>query len=158
MITCEELMTPSVTVCTPEDDCSYAAMLMRDNDCGALPVVESVDNPRVVGIITDRDICCRVAAHGEKRPREFEVGEVMTKEVVTCSAYESVERAIQLMEECQIRRIPIVDQSGRCVGMLAQADIATSELVREKVPELLDAVSRNNIRSAAKAAVHRHAA
>jgi CBS domain-containing protein len=158
MITCKELMTPSVTVCTVEDDCSYAAMLMRDNDCGALPVVESVDDPRIVGIITDRDICCRVAANGSKRPSEFEVADVMTKDVVTCAADDDIERAIRLMEECQIRRIPIVDHAGRCVGMLAQADIATSELVREKVPELLDAVSRNNIRSAAKGAVKRHAA
>jgi CBS domain-containing protein len=126
-------MTGSPSICRRDTPLDEVARLMRDNDCGAIPVV---DEHEVVGIITDRDIAVRVVAEGLD-PRERTAGDAMTSSVITVAPDEDVERAIQMMEDRQIRRI-VVSDNGSIQGIVAQADIArhmpdreTGELVEE---------------------------
>ena len=132
-----DIMTEDPACCTPETSIQEAARLMVDNDCGCVPVVESEENPKPVGVITDRDICCRAVAEG-KDATSTTVGECMTAECVTVTPQTSVEDCCNAMEENQIRRAVVVDERGSCCGMVAQADIArqaaqeqTSEVVRD---------------------------
>ena len=109
--------------------------MMRQNNCGEIPVVDSTDRP--VGVITDRDIVCRVVAEG-KNPMAYTAETCMTESIVTVRADTPLETVIATMEKHQIRRVPIVDERGSCIGIIAQADIAwaggtgqVAELVRE---------------------------
>jgi CBS domain-containing protein len=111
--------------------------MMVDNDCGCIPVVEDEETMKPVGVVTDRDICCRTVAEG-KNPLEMTAGEVMTSPAVTVEPEDSVDDCCQVMEENQIRRVVVVDKRGGCCGMMAQADLAlegseeaTAEVVRE---------------------------
>jgi CBS domain-containing protein len=114
------------------------ARLMRDHDCGAIPVVETdATGNKLVGIITDRDIVVRGLADGTD-PLRLTAGDCMTMVVATVIPKTSLEDCAQLMEEHQVRRVPVVDDKGDCCGIVAQADLArhapvkeTGEVVRE---------------------------
>src|SRR5687767_12641507 len=114
-------MTPDPASCTPETSVGEAATLMRDNDCGSIPVVENTTSRRLVGTVTDRDLAIRVLAAG-KGP-DVLVREVMTPDPVTCVPDDEVEDLRQVMIERQVRRIPVVDTDGNLAGIVAQADI-----------------------------------
>ena len=132
-----EIMTEDPAVCTPNTNLQEAARLMKECDCGAIPVVEGQDSGRAIGIVTDRDIVMRCLANG-KNPLECKVGDAMSTQVITVYADDRLEDAIRLMEDNEIRRIVVVDENDQCIGMLSQADIAlnapagqTAELVRD---------------------------
>lgn len=133
-----ELMTSNPATCTRDTSLQEAARMMVECDCGAIPVVESNgQRGKPVGIITDRDITIRIVAEG-KNPIEKSVRDAMTDSAVTIGPDESLERCAQLMEEKQLRRMLVVDESGTLVGIIAQADIArhgsdqaTGELVEQ---------------------------
>ena len=124
-----ELMTPSPCVASTQDSARAVAKLMRDNDCGAIPVVE--DNV-VVGMITDRDLAIRALAEG--KDADSKVGELMTASPCCASVDDSVREIERLMSDNQVRRIPIVDAKGKCVGIVSQADLARAA-ERDKVTE-----------------------
>ncbi len=133
----KDIMTGNPACCTEETSLQDVAKLMKENDCGCIPVVEEMAGKRPVGVITDRDICCRTVAEG-KNPLEMKVNDVMTSGVETVEPNTSVEDCCNLMEEKQIRRVVVVDDSGGCCGIVAQADIAikaeenqTAEVVQE---------------------------
>jgi CBS domain-containing protein len=115
----KDLMTTDPTVVKPEDMVSQAATHMKQEDCGALPVVA---NGKLVGIITDRDIVVRAIASG-KDPRSTPVSAVMTADPVTLSPDASDDEAEKLMGERQVRRLPVVDD-GKLVGILVTAQLA----------------------------------
>ena len=121
----KQIMTPDPASCTPETSVGEAATLMRDNDCGSIPVVENTTSSRLVGTVTDRDLAIRVLAAG-KGP-DVQVREVMTPDPVTCVPEDEVEDLRQVMIERQVRRIPVVDTDGKLVGIVAQADIARED-------------------------------
>jgi CBS domain-containing protein len=136
-MTVREIMTETPTCCTPDTRLQEVARMMVENDCGAIPVVERTDSKKLVGVITDRDIVCRAVAQG-RNPLELKSADCMTRQVVTVAQDADLHECCRLMEEHQIRRIPVVDARGACCGIVAQADIATSgreheaaELVRE---------------------------
>jgi CBS domain-containing protein len=111
--------------------------MMVANDCGEIPVVESTQSRKLVGVITDRDIVCRAIAEA-RSPATTTVQNCMTKDVVTAKQDATLEEIRQLMEDHQIRRIPVVDDDSCCCGIVSQADIAvrgpadeTGEMVRE---------------------------
>jgi CBS domain-containing protein len=125
MMRVEQIMTANPACCTGEDRLQDVAKMMVDHDCGCIPVVDDMSSKKPVGTITDRDICCRTVAEGQN-PLEMTASEVMTSEVVTVSPDTSVEECCDLMEANQIRRILVVDESGACCGIVAQADIAVN--------------------------------
>jgi CBS domain-containing protein len=97
-----------------------AARLMKSEDVGSIPVTEG---DRLVGIVTDRDIAIRVVAEG-KDVRSVTVGEIASKDLVTVDPQQDLDEALRLMAQHQVRRLPVVEEDGRLVGILAQADVA----------------------------------
>ena len=136
-----EIMTPEPQCCTRETTLNDVANLMVETDCGEIPVTDASN--RLVGVITDRDIVCRVVAKG-KNPTEVTAGEIMTEPVVVVRENTPLEQVLSLMESHQIRRIPVVDASGCCCGIIAQADIAMTA-PEPKVGELVREVSKDTI-------------
>ncbi len=117
----QEAMTSNPTTVGPTNTAAEAAQIMKSEDVGSLPIVESEG---LLGVITDRDIAIRVVAEG--RGPDTTVGEIASQDVVTVGPEQSLEDAARLMAEHQLRRLPVVEEDGRLVGILAQADIAQS--------------------------------
>ncbi|HET6579121.1 MAG TPA: CBS domain-containing protein [Gemmatimonadales bacterium] len=120
-----ELMSAQPACCTPDDSIQEAARLMRDGDCGCVPVVENKRDNRLLGVITDRDIACRCTAEG-KGP-ETPVSHTMSQNPKCCGPDDDVEVVERIMAAEQVRRVPVVDARGCCVGIIAQADLAVNE-------------------------------
>jgi CBS domain-containing protein len=118
-----ELMTKDVVCCTQWDTPRAAALLMKKHGVGSIPVVTELSDPLLEGIVTDRDLCCGVVAEA-KNADDIQISELMTPIPVTCEPECSVEMCMELMQENQVRRILVVDERGRCIGVVAQADLA----------------------------------
>ncbi len=123
----KDLMTPSPTVCRPKDTVSQAATLMKQEDCGAIPVVS--DEGKLVGIVTDRDIVVRAVAAG-KDPRTTPVSVVMSADPSTLAPDADVDQAEKLMADRQVRRLPVVED-GHLVGILVTAHLARRDNARD---------------------------
>ena len=116
-----DLMTREVRVCTIHDSLNAAARIMWDHDCGCAPVVDG--HGRVVGIVTDRDIC--MAAYTQGLPLDgIPIERVMSARVITCARGDDVETAHRLMRVHEVHRLPVVDSRGRPVGILSMSDLA----------------------------------
>jgi CBS domain-containing protein len=133
----KDIMTPAPACCTPDSTLQRVAEMMVENDCGEIPVVENIASMLPVGVITDRDITCRTVAKG-LNPLVMTVADCMTTPCVTVMPDTSLDECCRVMEENQIRRVPVVDASGACCGIVALADIAknaakrdTAEVVKE---------------------------
>ena len=116
----KDIMTKNPECCRRDDTARQAAQVMRDRDCGCLPIVD--DAGRVVGIVTDRDLAVRGIASG-KDP-DTKLNDLMTPVAACCGPDDDLRDVEKKMAELQVRRIPIVDGGGRCVGIVSQADIA----------------------------------
>ena len=117
----QDVMTYDVHTCRPDTDLAMAAMQMWDGDFGVLPVV---DGTKIVGMITDRDICMATAMK-RRDPGTIRVDEVMTKQVFACSPDTDIQEALKIMRKNQVRRLPIIDAiDRRLAGMLSLNDIA----------------------------------
>jgi CBS domain-containing protein len=115
------IMSENVHGCLQEDSLHRAAQILWDNDCGAVPVTDAEGHLR--GMLTDRDIC--MAAYTKGLPlQDIRVHEVMSQPAQSCSPEDTLERAIALMADGQVRRLPIVDEAQRLVGMVSLADVA----------------------------------
>jgi CBS domain-containing protein len=137
---CSEVMTREPVCCEPGDPISKAAEVMKREDVGSVPVVESRSAGRLVGIVTDRDIVVKVLADG-RSVEHSTVREAMTANPVSCREDDDVSRAVSLMEERQVRRMPVVGTDGRLAGIIAQADIATRLNKDRTTGELVEAIS-----------------
>ncbi|KRQ99120.1 CBS domain-containing protein [Bradyrhizobium valentinum] len=115
-----EVMTRDTKLATPDDTLRHAAKLMKECDCGILPVAE---DDRLVGMITDRDIAVRCVAEG-KGPNA-KVREAMTEEVKYCFEDEIVSHVCENMSEIQVRRLPVLDRNKRLVGIVSLGDLAS---------------------------------
>jgi CBS domain-containing protein len=135
----QDIMTTNPACCTPNDPLERAARLMIDFDCGEIPVVDDLNACTPVGVITDRDITCRTVGKG-LNPLEMKVGDCMTTPLISVSPDDSVETCCNVMEAHQIRRVPVVDDGGKCVGIVSLADIAQQAPRRESA-EVLQEVS-----------------
>ena len=138
---CADVMTKEPVCCLPSDTAVKAARLMRDSDVGPIPVVENEQTKRLVGIVTDRDLALKVVAEG-RDPNAVKVEEVMTREPATCRAEDELQKAVRLMAERQLRRIPVVDEGGKIVGIIAQADVATKTEAPEKTASVVEEISK----------------
>ena len=119
----KDLMTRVVVCCTPWDTAQKAASLMKAYGIGAIAVVADTLDPLLEGIVTDRDLCCGVVAAG-KNADTVQVADIMTRIPVTCGPEYTLDAYLELMQEDQIRRISVLNDRGRCIGIVAQADIA----------------------------------
>ena len=117
-----------------------AARLMEGDDVGSLPVVEAQDSPRLIGVLTDRDIALRVVAAG-RDPEKTAVSEVASREIHTVTPDDDLDDALERMARAQVRRLPVVINEGELVGILSQADLP--RITKEKnVGEIVGAISR----------------
>jgi CBS domain-containing protein len=130
-----DVMMPEVRSVTLDTSVQHAARLMREADVGSLPVL---DGERVVGVVTDRDIALRVVADG-KGP-DTPVEEVASRDVVSVGPEQDLDEALRLMAEHQVRRLPVIEEDGRLVGIFAQAD-AAMEAEPSQVAELVEEIS-----------------
>jgi len=133
-------MTKSPTCCSAQDPVSRAAEIMKSEDVGSVPVIESQQDARLIGMITDRDIVLRVIADG-KDYNGAKVQEAMSSGPITCRPEDPLQDALDRMSQHQIRRLPIVDNAGHVVGIISQADVATRVNKPKRTAELLEEIS-----------------
>jgi CBS domain-containing protein len=133
---CREIMTRSVKTASREMSLQEVARLMRDGDMGVMPVVE---NDKLIGIVTDRDIVVRALAEG--KDAQTEIGDVMTTEIFSVKPDDFAFEAIRLMGDKQIRRIPVINESGELAGIIAMADIALEMEDEREIAETLEEIS-----------------
>jgi CBS domain-containing protein len=131
-----DVMTPGVRTVSASQSLADAAEVMRGEDVGSVPVVEE---GRLAGIVTDRDIVTRAVAE-RRDPQTVAVNEVASRELVTVAPDGDLDEALALMARHQVRRLPVVEE-GRLVGMLAQADVAL-EAKEKKVGETVEEISK----------------
>jgi CBS domain-containing protein len=142
MPTCKDVMTHDPVCCQPGDSVSRAATVMKQEDVGSVPVVESEASKRLVGIVTDRDLVVKVLAGG-RTVDQATVQDAMTANPASCREDDDVDQAMRAMKDRQVRRMPIVDASGRVTGIIAQADIATRVDRDKQTGELVEAISES---------------
>jgi CBS domain-containing protein len=116
----KETMTSNPCSIDADKPVSYAAKMMRDEDVGLAPIVEG---DKLIGTLTDRDIATRVVAEG-RDPETTTVQEVASQDIVTIDPQQGLDEALRLMAQHQVRRLPVVEEDGRLVGVVAQADVA----------------------------------
>ncbi|MGZ8377811.1 MAG: CBS domain-containing protein [Gemmatirosa sp.] len=136
----KDIMTQNPSVVTPETTAQEAARLMKTEDTGVLPVVESAQSLRLVGVITDRDLALRVVAEGKSSAH---VRDAMSSGVSTAKPDDDLKDVMQLMAREQVRRIPIVDESGAVVGIVSQADVVR-EADDKRAEKTIEAISKPN--------------
>ena len=139
-MTVRDVMTPLVEVATPQTELYSVARMMADRDVGAIPIVENTDSMKPIGMITDRDIVVRALARRQD-PGAMRAGDCMSSGVITCKPDDDLHECTERMEREQVRRIVVVDAFGRCVGIVAQADIATKTMM-STTADLVREVSR----------------
>jgi CBS domain-containing protein len=138
-----DIMTKNPVCCTPDTSLASASRMMVEHDCGALPVVGDLASCMPLGIITDRDIVTRAIA-ADRDPMVMTVRDCMTSPAVTIVEETRVHECVELLELSQIRRVIVVDATGACCGIVAQADIALRASKRE-TGELVHEVSKRTV-------------
>ena len=139
-----DIMTKKVACCTDGTPIRDVAQLMVDHDCGEIPVCDDEHKP--IGVVTDRDIVCRIIAPGRESSKA-RAADCMSTMVVTATPDMTIEDCARLMEQYQVRRLPVVDGNGACCGLVAQADLATKSSP-EVTAEVVERVSQPTSQSA----------
>ena len=132
-----ELMTENPRTVGADQTVTEAARIMRDDDIGLVPVVEG---EQLVGTVTDRDIAIRVVADGQD-PQSTTIGEIASRDLVTIDPQQELSEALRLMAQHQVRRLPVVEEDGRLVGIVAQADVAR-HADEQQVGEVVEQISQ----------------
>ena len=133
-----EVMTSNPSTVEQSASVTDVARLMQQEDVGSVPIV---DGGRLVGTITDRDIAIRVVAEG-RDPQSTTVGDVASRDLVTIDPQQNLDEALRLMAQHQVRRLPVVEEDGRLVGILAQADVAIEGGHDESTGQVVEQISR----------------
>ena len=134
----KDVMTSNPCAIDADKPVAYAAEMMKKEDVGIAPIVEG---DRLVGTLTDRDIVVRVVADG-RDPQQVKVRDVASRDLVTVDPQQGLDEALRLMARHQVRRLPVVEEDGRLVGVVAQADVA-EEAKPKKVGALVEEISKN---------------
>jgi CBS domain-containing protein len=127
MASIREVMTSSPRSVESSTPITEVALLMKSEDVGAIPIT---DGDRLIGIVTDRDITIQVVAAGQD-PKSTTAGDVASQNLVTIDPQQDLDEALRLMAKHQVRRLPVVEEDGKLVGMLAQADVAQKADARD---------------------------
>ena len=124
MSCCSDVMKPieAASCCTPQDTAASAAQAMKHSGCGCAPVVEDTENLKLVGVVTERDVCCGVAAE-DHRASEVRVEKIMRPPSACCGASESVAEARQKLHEHRTTSLPVVDEAGGCCGTVSHHSV-----------------------------------
>lgn len=138
---CKDVMTEKPVCSVPDESAQRVAQVMKEQNVGAIPVCDSRESKRLIGVVTDRDIALRVVAEG-RDPAGTQVGDIMSREVFCCGPEDSIENALKTMTRQQVRRILVVDQDRCMLGIIAQADIATRLRAPEQTAEVVTEVSK----------------
>ena len=147
-----KIMNKAVIWCAASDTAHAAATLMKQHGVGTLPVLEDPDSRKVIGIVTDRDLCVRVVAAGLD-PRFAEVSECMNRDVMTCQAIAEAESALECMRRGRVRRLPVVNRVGGLIGIVSLDDFARSQAVPAKsICKTLAVLAKRVAKRAASAA------
>lgn len=139
---CCDVMTKDPICCLPGDPVDKVAQLMRRENIGPVLIIEDEKRRKLVGIVTDRDLALKIVAEG-RDPKTTRVGDVMTSEVETVGASDDLQKALDKMNQLQLRRIPVLDDSSKPVGILAQADVATRVNEAEKTAYIVKGISQS---------------
>ena len=139
---CRDVMTENLVFATPGDPVSEVARLMKREDIGPVLIVDNKQSKTLVGIVTDRDLAIKVVGEG-RDPQTTKVDEVMTRKLVTCRADDAVDIAMKAMAQNQLRRIPVVGENTKLVGIISQADVATRVDEPEKTAEVVREISQS---------------
>jgi CBS domain-containing protein len=118
-----EIMSAKPVCCVASDTAQHVAQIMRERNVGSVPVVDDLQSRKLLGMITDRDLCLAIVAHG-LNPTNTPIKPYLTVQAHSCRDGENIETCARLMQEYQVRRIPVVDSDGRVIGIVAQADLA----------------------------------
>jgi len=141
MVKCREVMTENPVCCLTDDSFERIAQWMETEDIGSVPVVDNYQSRKLIGIVTDRDLALRVI--GAKRdPVTTQVGEVMTPNPVAANPSDDLEHVMDKMSQERVRRLPVVDESGQLVGIIAQADLVTRLRDPHKATDVIQEVSQ----------------
>lgn len=140
MTKCSDIMTKDLVTATSGSSVVEVAQLMKNEDIGPILIVDNDSSRTLVGIVTDRDIVLKVIAD-RKDVNATRVGDVMSKKLVTCRADDDVDVARKAMAQFQLRRIPVVEDNMRLVGIISQADLATRVDAPEKTGEMVKEIS-----------------
>jgi CBS domain-containing protein len=138
---CREVMTNDPTCCLPNETAARIAKVMKTANVGSVPICEDRHGKALLGIVTDRDLAIKVVAEGHD-PASIRARDVMTRDPVTCHGEDDLQKAMEAMEVNQVRRIPVVDESGHLIGIIAQADIAIRYGEPERIAQVVEEVSR----------------
>jgi CBS domain-containing protein len=155
----KDVMTTNPSYCVPRDSSTRAARIMQEKNVGIVPIIESDVDHKLIGVVTDRDLCLAVVAQNVQ-PDSVTVKQCMTTNIVTVRPDENVEKALALMSENQVRRIPVVNKEGVLEGMVATGDIlqrtdVSSDKTQDafkKISEPTDQASKPRARMTKKAA------
>ena len=145
-----EVMTTHPTCCIPSDTAQTAAIIMRDEDTGIVPIVEEEGSGKLVGVVTDRDLCIGVIAErpmiaGREGldPTELPVERCMTSKVIYCSSDDHVEKVLELMKENQVRRVLVVDDQNTIQGVVSLSDLMNrGDVAGGETRETLQGISK----------------
>jgi CBS domain-containing protein len=140
---CDVVMTENPVCCLPNDMVAKVAQLMKRENIGPIPVIENEETRKLVGIVTDRDLALKIVAEG-RDAKSTKVEAVMTRKVVTCRAEDDLQIALDAMSQHQLRRIPIVDNDNKILGIISQADVATRTDQPEKTAAVVKGISQSN--------------
>lgn len=140
------VMTPDPICCLPTDTAQTAAAILRDRRVGAVPVVQDYESRKLVGVVTDRDLCCAVVACNLEG-KGILVKQVLTRKPVRCHVEDDLDVCIGLIERYHVRRLPVVDAKGRCVGIISLTDLAHK--APQSVSHALVEVSQRSRRTSA---------
>ena len=141
---CSDIMTRDVVACYSANTIVEVAQLMKTEDIGPVLIVDNEQSKTLVGVVTDRDIVLKVIAGGQD-VNTTRVGDVMSKKLVTCRADDDVDVAMQAMAQFQLRRIPVVGENMKLLGIISQADVATRVDAPEKTAEVVKEISQNQV-------------
>lgn len=142
MKTCEDLMTPNPICCLPTDTVRSVGELMKNGNIGSIPVIDNSQSKKLIGIITDRDLAIKVIGQG-RDPNTTLAEAVMTRKVVSCRPDDELQLALNAMSENQLRRIVIVDNVNKILGIISQADIATRGNQPQETAKIVKDISQS---------------
>jgi CBS domain-containing protein len=144
MTNCRDVMTPQPQCCEPGDPVTRVASMMKEENVGSIPVVDSRGSSQLVGIVTDRDLVTKLVAAGRDLAAAT-AADAMTPNPATVRESDDVDRAIALMSDKQVRRVPVVDDAGRLTGIIAQADVATRVSHDKQTGQMVESISSTGV-------------